>query len=159
MKVVSTFSPSSSVLSSIKCRLIANSELEFLAVGKLDRLDVYSLQPEGLKLECGLQIWGRVTAIKTIPVDVSSEFHLSGTYVLKESSWMPDPSGYDNLVVLTDHPDPELIFLSYTTLHTEGKDVAELKTLHHLSLYERNARPAEFFNGMLLDPRGVVLGR
>lgn len=155
MKVVSTFSPSSSVLSSIKCRLIANSELEFLAVGKLDRLDVYSLRPEGLKLECGLQIWGRVLAIRAIPVDVSSKLCPFGD-VLNELLRMQD-SGYDNLVVLTDHPDPELIFLSYTTSHTGGTDIPELKTLHHLSLYERNARPAEFFNGILLDPSGVVL--
>jgi DNA damage-binding protein 1 len=71
MKVVATFNPSSSVLSSIRCKLIANSDLEFLVVGKLDRLDVYSLQPEGLKLECGLAIWGRVVTIKALPVDVS----------------------------------------------------------------------------------------
>jgi len=77
MKVVTTFSPSSSVLSSIKCRLVANSELEFLAVGKLDRLDVYSLQPEGLKLECGLQIWGRILALKAVLVDVGQETCLS----------------------------------------------------------------------------------
>jgi DNA damage-binding protein 1 len=66
-------------------------------------------------------------------------------------------SGCDNLVVLTDHPDPELIFLSYTISHSGTRDVPELKALHNLSLYERNARPAEFFNGMLLDPSGVML--
>jgi DNA damage-binding protein 1 len=66
-------------------------------------------------------------------------------------------AGYDNLVVLTDHPDPELIFLSYTITQNGTRDVAELKTLHHLSLYERSARPAEFFNDMLLDPSGGVL--
>jgi DNA damage-binding protein 1 len=66
-------------------------------------------------------------------------------------------SGYDNLVVLTDHPDPELIFLSYTISHNGTRDVPELKTLHHLSLYERSARPAEFFNDILLDTSGVVL--
>jgi DNA damage-binding protein 1 len=74
MKVVTTFSPTSSVLSSVRCKLIANLDLEFLVVGKLDRLDVYSLQPEGLKLECGLGIWGRIVTIKALPVDVSSGF-------------------------------------------------------------------------------------
>jgi DNA damage-binding protein 1 len=64
---------------------------------------------------------------------------------------------YDNLVVLTDHPDPELIFLSYTVLRNGNRDVPELKTVHHLSLYERSARPAEFFNDMLLDVSGGVL--
>lgn len=66
-------------------------------------------------------------------------------------------SGYDNILVLTDHPDPELIFLSYAISHSGTRDVPELKTLHSLSLYERSARPAEFFNDMLLDPTGSVL--
>jgi len=72
MKVVTTFSPSSSVLSSTRCKLNANSDLEFLVVGKLDRLEVYSLQLGGLKLECGLGIWGRIVAVKALPVDVRS---------------------------------------------------------------------------------------
>lgn len=56
-------------------------------------------------------------------------------------------------MVLTDHPDPELIFLSYSL----EDNIRELKTLHHLSLYERSARPAEFFTDVLLDPSGSVL--
>lgn len=58
---------------------------------------------------------------------------------------------------MTDHPEPELIFLSYTVLHDGTKYVPDLRTMHHLSLYERSARPAEFFNDMLLDPSGGVL--
>jgi DNA damage-binding protein 1 len=49
------------------------------------------------------------------------------------------------------------MFLSYTVSHNGVRDIAELKSIHHLSLYERNARPAEFFNDMLLDPTGAVL--
>jgi DNA damage-binding protein 1 len=57
---------------------------------------------------------------------------------------------------MTDHPYPELIFLSYSTSHNGTRTVAELKTLHHLSLHERSARIAEFLNDVLLDPSGSV---
>lgn len=71
MKVVTTFHKPSSVLSSVKCRLVSGSDLEFLVVAKLDRLDVYSLQLEGIKLETTLEIWGRIIAIKAVSVEVS----------------------------------------------------------------------------------------
>lgn len=59
-------------------------------------------------------------------------------------------------MVMTDHPYPELIFLSYSVYQNGAGDVAELKTLHHLSLHERSTRTAEFFNDVLLDPSGSV---
>jgi DNA damage-binding protein 1 len=71
MKVISTFHPPSSVLLSLKCNLISNSDVEFLVVAKLDRLDVYLIHSEGLKLDCTLEIWGRIKAIRAVPVDVS----------------------------------------------------------------------------------------
>lgn len=80
MKVVTTFHPSSSVQHSIKATLTTDPDLEFLVVAKLDRLHVHSIQPEGLKKECELETWGRIVAIKAVPVDVSSNVH---------SLWMP----------------------------------------------------------------------
>lgn len=50
------------------------------------------------------------------------------------------------------HPDPELIFLSYS----ESESGAELNTLKQLSLYERFPRPAEFFNDVLVHPSGSL---
>jgi DNA damage-binding protein 1 len=69
MKIVTTFHQPSSVLSSLKCRL-ASRDLEHLVVAKLNRVDVFSLQPEGLKHECGLDIWGKILTVKAVPISV-----------------------------------------------------------------------------------------
>jgi DNA damage-binding protein 1 len=70
MKVVSTFHPSSSVLSSLKCRL-GTRDIEHLVVAKLSRLDVYSVRPHGLQHECGVEVWGKICSVKAIPLSVS----------------------------------------------------------------------------------------
>lgn len=57
---------------------------------------------------------------------------------------------------MTDHPYPELIFLSYSASRNDTRDAAELRTLHYITLHERSARTAEFFNDVLLDPSGSV---
>ena len=69
MKISSTFHPSSSVISSTKCRL-ASRDVEHLVVAKLHRVDLYSLRPHGLQHECGLDIWGLVCSVKPIPISV-----------------------------------------------------------------------------------------
>lgn len=61
-----------------------------------------------------------------------------------------------NLLIMLDHPDPELIVLEYTISNNGNRDVAGLKTVNHLSLYERSARAAEFCNTVILDPSGTV---
>ena len=70
MKIVSTFHPSSSVLSSVKCRL-GTQDIEHLVVAKLNRLDVYSVRSHGLQRECGMEIWGKICAVRAIPLSVS----------------------------------------------------------------------------------------
>jgi hypothetical protein len=70
MKIISTFHPSSSVFSSIKCRL-STRDLEHLVIAKLSRIDVYSVLPQGLQHECGLDIWGKLCSIKALPISVS----------------------------------------------------------------------------------------
>jgi len=70
MKVVTTFHPSSSVLASCKWQLLDDARSEFLVVAKLNQLDFYSLQPEGLKYEDGLEIRGRVRAVRVVPIKV-----------------------------------------------------------------------------------------
>lgn len=70
MKIVSTFHPSSSVLSSVKCRLGAR-DIEHLVVAKLNRLDVYSVRSHGLQHECGVEVWGKICAVRAIPLSVS----------------------------------------------------------------------------------------
>ena len=70
MKVVSDFHPPSSVSCSVKCTL--TDGLEHLVVAKTNRVEVYSLRPEGLHSECELEIWGRIIALRNIPKDVST---------------------------------------------------------------------------------------
>jgi DNA damage-binding protein 1 len=55
---------------------------------------------------------------------------------------------------MTDHPDPELIFLKYETSDTEPRRLVRIK---QLSLYERSPRPAEFYNNALVDPNGQLV--
>ena len=70
MRVVGTFHPSSSVSRSLKCHLTPDTTLEHLAVAKTERIEVYSLQPDGFKLECTADMWGRVVGLQAIPVGV-----------------------------------------------------------------------------------------
>lgn len=49
------------------------------------------------------------------------------------------------------HPDPELIFFTYTDTKEAN---AELVVKKKLSLYERAPRQAEFFNDVLVHPSG-----
>jgi hypothetical protein len=70
MRVVSTFHPPSSVTDAIKCRLTSDHALIHLVVTKSDRLDIYSVQPSGLRYECGAEIWGRVVTVRAIPAQV-----------------------------------------------------------------------------------------
>ncbi|KAG1898161.1 CPSF A subunit region-domain-containing protein [Suillus fuscotomentosus] len=132
MKVVTTFHPASSVVDSLKFRLKDEHPSEFLVVAKSNRLDIYALLPEGLRHQQGLDIWGRVRVIRAVPV-------------LSRSSI--------SLLVLTDHPEPELIFLSFTV---NGTGSTEITVTKYLSLSERSARPAEFCHTVLVDPSGGV---
>ncbi|KXN88147.1 DNA damage-binding protein 1a [Leucoagaricus sp. SymC.cos] len=131
MKIVTTFHQPSSTLTSLKCRL-STRDVEHLVVAKLNRIEVYSLQPSGVKLECSREIYGKVASVKAIPILNSTR---------------------SNLVVLLAHPDPELLFLSYA----ESEDsTAELQPTHQLSLYERTLRTAEFCNDILVHPSGKL---
>ncbi|KAG1743291.1 CPSF A subunit region-domain-containing protein [Suillus paluster] len=132
MKVVTTFHPASSVVDSLKFKLSDDHESEFLVVAKSNRLDIYALLPEGLRHQQGLDIWGRVRVIKAVPIARPSSF---------------------SLLVLTDHPEPELIFLSFTL---NGAGSTGIKATKYISLSERSARPAEFCHTLLVHPLGRV---
>lgn len=70
MKVVTTLHRSSAVLHSLKCNLSAQAELGHLVIAKINRIEVSSIQAEGLKPECSLEIWGRVVSIRAVPSEV-----------------------------------------------------------------------------------------
>lgn len=57
-----------------------------------------------------------------------------------------------HILALTDHPDPRVLVLGFQERGEESKPV--VKCLDTLSLYERNARPAEFFNRCIVDRKG-----
>ncbi|KDR82646.1 hypothetical protein GALMADRAFT_837022 [Galerina marginata CBS 339.88] len=131
MKVISTFHPSSSVVSSVKCRLGASRDHENLVVAKLSRLDVYSVRTQGLQHECGLNVWGKVCSVKALPL---SEYETRS-----------------HLVLMITHPEPEFILLEYSE---NEAGVAELVVKKQVSLFERLPRTAEFFTNFLVHPSG-----
>lgn len=57
------------------------------------------------------------------------------------------------MLVLTDHPDPELVFLLFTVPKSGEKD---LSATMHLALSEMGARPAEFCHDVLVEPSGSI---
>ncbi|KAI6158847.1 CPSF A subunit region-domain-containing protein [Pisolithus thermaeus] len=126
MKVVATYHPSSSVLDSAKCTLAGDDGSEFLLVAKLNRVDVYAIRPDGLHHQTGIEIWGRVSAVRP----VQTKYRVI------------------SVLVLTDHPEPELIFLSLTQSGTV------LTVTKRLSLFERSSRPAEFLHDVVVSPLG-----
>ncbi|KAI0720554.1 CPSF A subunit region-domain-containing protein [Cerioporus squamosus] len=130
MRVVGTFHPSSSVSRSVKCRLTPDAE--HLVVAKTDKLEVHSLQPDGMKRECIIDMWGRVVGLQVIPA--------------KEP-------GRSRILAMTDHPDPKLVVMAFGY----GEDgVASLTPKSSLSLADRSARPAEFVTDVQVDPTGKI---
>lgn len=58
-----------------------------------------------------------------------------------------------SLLVLTDHPEPELVFLLFT-VSKSGESSLAVTT--HLPLFERSAQTAEFCHDVLVDPNGAL---
>ncbi len=55
-----------------------------------------------------------------------------------------------NIVVLLDHPDPELLFLTFSA-ENPSLDLAQ-----SISLVEDGAPISEFYHGVLVDPNGEL---
>ncbi|CAK5284351.1 unnamed protein product, partial [Mycena citricolor] len=129
-----TFHRPSSVVSSLKCSLTAG--VEHLVVAKLDGLDVYSLQPEGLRHECRWDILGNVLTVKALPVSETGPC-------------------CSNLIVMLDHPEAELIFLEFKRSQDSRYSLVISK---RVELVQRNVnqRPAEFFNDLIVHPHGRI---
>ncbi|KAJ3733074.1 hypothetical protein DFJ43DRAFT_277071 [Lentinula guzmanii] len=58
-----------------------------------------------------------------------------------------------NLLVLLDHPDPEILILNYT--ETSERPSGKLNIKHQVSLDERGSRPAEFCLDAIVHPFGA----
>ncbi|THH03261.1 hypothetical protein EW145_g6399 [Phellinidium pouzarii] len=133
MKAVATFHRPTSVVDSLRTTLTDDGDVEYLVVAKTCILEVFVILTDALRLQCSLEIWGRITSLQAIPLEGTSEHHL---------------------LVLTDHQDPRLLLFKY--FQKSGDKNSEIKCIKDLPLYERNARPTEFFNGCLVDRKGKV---
>ncbi|ESK85005.1 uv-damaged dna-binding [Moniliophthora roreri MCA 2997] len=132
-RIVATFYPSSSVISSTACSLSTRGT-RHLVVGKLNAITVYSILPDKLQLTCSYELTGKLKTIKAIPVSGS---HRS------------------NILVLLDHPDPELLIFSYTDIDPDA-NVGRLELRSRDDLYERGCRPAEHCTDVIVHPNGKV---
>ncbi|KAJ3856320.1 CPSF A subunit region-domain-containing protein [Lentinula lateritia] len=130
-RIASTFHPSSSVISSVKCSL-ASRELEHLVIAKLNSLTVYSILESKLQLECNLDVRGKVRLVRAVPIQNSQR---------------------SNLLVLLDHPDPEILILNYTETSEPGSGRLNLK--HQIPLDERGSRPSELCTDAIVHPSGL----
>jgi DNA damage-binding protein 1 len=54
---------------------------------------------------------------------------------------------------MTDHPTPELIFLTYSRSSETGDMTFE--TIRNMSLHDRSARQAEYLNDLYVDDSGA----
>ncbi|KAJ3863624.1 CPSF A subunit region-domain-containing protein [Lentinula novae-zelandiae] len=130
-RIASTFHPSSSVISSVKCSL-ASRELEHLVIAKLNSLTVYSILESKLQSECNLDVRGKVRLVRAVPIQNSQR---------------------SNLLVLLDHPDPEILILNYTETSEPGSGRLNLK--HQIPLDERGSRPSELCTDAIVHPSGL----
>ena len=123
--------------------------LEHLVIAKSNKLDVYSVQPEGLKLECSVDVWGRIAAVKALPTSVR---YTTVSLGIPWHSYLSQDN-CDDILVLTDHPDPKVIVLHYAVSDCGGPSLISPRTL---ALTERNARPTEFLHDIIVDPSGQL---
>ncbi|KAH9924683.1 CPSF A subunit region-domain-containing protein [Epithele typhae] len=131
MRVVGTFHPPSSVARSVKCSLTEDASLQHLVLAKTDKLEVYSLRPDGLKKECVTDMWGRIVGLQAVP---------------------SEDTGRSDLLVMTDHPDPNLILMSYVV----DAGAPSVVPIGSLSLYDRALRQSEFVVDFQVDPTGSI---
>ena len=148
MKVVSTFIQPSSVVASTKARLLEDDDIEFLVVAKTDSLEVYSLLPDRLNLECTLEVWGRITSLQTIQPKVRDYPLLT----MPLTEFIAQKEGSCRLLAITDHPEP--LALVIALVRKTSPPILALDVAKTVSLLERNASPSEFFNGSVLDSQG-----
>jgi len=77
----------------------------------------------------------------------------ASVYFYRASLMLLLQSGKNNLLLLTDHPEPRLILFSYSTPSSASPFLRTLKTLN---LHHSHARPSEFLHTVMVDPSGRV---
>lgn len=76
MHVISTYLPPTAVTHAITAKL-SGSSTRYLVIAKINRVEAFSLELEGLKPVAAYELWGRVVALEEIVVDVSC-LYMSG---------------------------------------------------------------------------------
>lgn len=70
MHVISTYLSPTAVTHAITAKLTAGSA-RYLVIAKINRVEAFSLEREGLKQVAAYELWGRIVALEEIVVDVS----------------------------------------------------------------------------------------
>jgi hypothetical protein len=71
MHVISTYLPPTAVTYATTAKLTGSSA-RYLVIAKINRVEAFSLEPEGLKQVAAYELWGRIVALEEIVVDVSN---------------------------------------------------------------------------------------
>ncbi|KIY70002.1 hypothetical protein CYLTODRAFT_488480 [Cylindrobasidium torrendii FP15055 ss-10] len=133
--VVSYLRKPTAVLSSCRCRL-GPDDTEYLVVLYSNWLEVYPIQATAVEPECSVEIWGRCLKVSAVPTEGDAS----------------------RLVVLLDHPDPELVFLTYKPTNEEGPAALQVSDTVDLTDATLSAKPSEYLAGeLLVDPNGAFL--
>ena len=70
MHVISTYLPPTAITHAITAKLIGGSA-RYLVIAKINRVEAFSLEPQGLRQVAAYELWGRIVALEEIVVDVS----------------------------------------------------------------------------------------
>ena len=73
MHVISTYLSPTAVTHAITAKLAAGSA-RYLVIAKINRVEVLSLEREGLKQLAAYELWGRIVALEEIVVDVNPPY-------------------------------------------------------------------------------------
>jgi len=73
MHVISTYLSPTAVTHAITAKLIEGSA-RYLVIAKINRVEAFSLEREGLKQVATYELWGRIVALEEIVVDVSHSY-------------------------------------------------------------------------------------
>ncbi|GJJ09699.1 hypothetical protein Clacol_003923 [Clathrus columnatus] len=107
-------------------------DVDYLVISKPNKLEVYSLEENGIKLRCTREIWGTVSSLNALRTH------------LKEGPG-------ELLLVTTEAPDPLCIIYEYIY---EKTGTASLREFYRLSLYAPFSRSMENFEGAVVHPSG-----
>jgi hypothetical protein len=79
MHVISTYLSPTAVTHAITAKLTEGSA-RYLVISKINRVEVFSLEREGLKQVAAYELWGRIVALEEIVVDVSHPYMCKSSF-------------------------------------------------------------------------------